>query len=221
MPIIWTNSKPDSHLIDSLRLIGWHVKIFASLRNPSESQVRDLELVIYDLQGKPPSETFRQICQVKASPLLVIASNWDWAWQAIEAGADDALITPYDPNEALFYVRRLVYQSKVIHIDNLKIDLIARRVWRGHEIIVLSPTEFDLLDCLARHIGQAVSADQILDEVWCCDPDCGGTLEQIKSTVKRLRKKIEPKPSHPQYVLSVRGVGYRLRSQLQWQDVVE
>ena len=54
-----------------------------------------------------------------------------------------------------------------------------------------------------QQLGEAVSYDQILDEVWGCDPDTGGTREQVKTVVKRLRKKIEPDPNQPQYIISV------------------
>jgi len=76
------------------------------------------------------------------------------------------------------------------------------------------------LDCLAQHLGQPVSHDKILGDVCGCFPERGGTLEQVKSVVKRLRQKIEPEPHHPQYIISIKRIGYQLSSQAQWQAVM-
>lgn len=152
------------------------------------------------------------------APLLVLAADWDVAWQVIEAGANDAVVMPCDRRELLFHARRLLHQSKIVRVDDLAIDLIARRVRRGNRLIALSPLEFRLLACLARRVGDAVAFDTILDEEWDCDLCGGGTPEQVKSSIKRLRKKIERDPSHPDYIITVRGFGYRLRSQAQWEN---
>jgi len=148
----------------------------------------------------------------------VLAANWEVASAAIEAGADDAMVTPVNSAELLFRARKVVSQSKIVRVDDLAIDLNARRVRRGNHIIALSPVEFRLLACLAKHIGEAVSFNQILDDVWGSKPDRGGTFEQVKSALKRLRRKLAPDPNHPQFLITVRGFGYRLRSQAQWDE---
>ena len=218
MPTAWVTTGISLQLIEPLRAAGWEIKTFASLGDAAASRLRDPDLMIFDLGDQPPSETFQQICQVKISPLLVFVANWDLAWQAIEAGADDAMVSPIDSAEVLFHAQRLVYRSKIVRVDELTIDLIAHRVKVGKRVIRLSPVEFRLLACLAQHIGEVVAINQILDEVWGSDPDRGGTMEQVTSAMKHLRRKIEPDPSQPQFIITVRSVGYRLRSQMQWDE---
>lgn len=106
----------------------------------------------------------------------------------------------------------------IAHVGELEIDLAAWRVKRGSRVIKLAPLEFRLLACLAEYIGQVVSHDKLLDEVWRYAPDAGGTLEQVRTCVKRLRQKIEPDPHHPQYIINIEKVGYRLGNQEQWEE---
>lgn len=90
-------------------------------------------------------------------------------------------------------------------------DLLTRRVILHGQPISLSATEFDLLACLARRAGQPASHAELWREVWGCCPKTGGTLDQIRSCVKRTRQVIEPNPAHPRYLLTVGGYGYLLR----------
>jgi DNA-binding response OmpR family regulator len=95
----------------------------------------------------------------------------------------------------------------LITIGPLSIDLLARCANLNGCPVHLSPLEFDLLAYLARHAGRAISFDELWREVWDCHPT-GGTPDQIKGCVKRLRQNIEPNPKCPRYVLAVRGYGY-------------
>ncbi len=108
--------------------------------------------------------------------------------------------------------------AHIVRVSELEIDLAAWRVKRGSCVIELAPLEFRLLACLAEHIGQVVSYDKLLDEVWRYAPDAGGTLEQVRTCVKRLRQKIEPDPHHPQHIINIKKAGYRLRNQTQWEE---
>jgi DNA-binding response OmpR family regulator len=92
--------------------------------------------------------------------------------------------------------------------DELHLDLQAQRCTRAGQPILLGPLEFALLFYLAQHIGAPVPYVTLLHEVWQCEQ--GGTLNQLKSCVKRLRHAIEPDPHRPRYVLNVRGYGYVL-----------
>ena len=178
------------------------------------------DVIIYDVGQGPLTSTFQSYCVAHLAPLLILTTTWDIAWQAIEAGAGDAMMTPCDPAELLFRARRLVHASQMVRVHYLVIDLKNRHVRLGNQVPDLSPLELRLLICLAEHVGEAVSFDQILDEAWECPSNRGGTREQVKTLVKRLRRKIERDPGKPQYLVSVQAVGYRLRSQAQWDEEV-
>lgn len=213
MPTVRILPSADVVLSEVFHSAGWLVT-----SSGQQSDTREPDVVVYNVGHGPLSDDFTAFCQMKFFPLLVLAANWDLAWQAIEAGAEDAAVSPISSAEALFRVRKLVSQSKVVRVGHLAVDLNARRVKQGNHVIALSPVEYRLLACLARRIGDAVSFDQLLDEVWGTDPDQGGTPEQVKSAMKHLRRKIEPDPGHPQFIVTLRSFGYRLRNQAQWED---
>lgn len=92
----------------------------------------------------------------------------------------------------------------------LAIDEAQREVfWQGRRLD-LSPTEFAMLACLARRAGQVISYDELLQAVWNTSLEQGGSLDQVWSTIKRLRQKLGEAPQHPRYLVNVRGIGYRL-----------
>jgi len=92
----------------------------------------------------------------------------------------------------------------LITIGHLSIDLLARCANLNGCLVHLSPLEFDLLAYLTRHAGRAIPFDELWREVWHYH-STGGTADQIKGCVKRVRQKIEPDPKHPRYILAVRG----------------
>jgi|GEM_PF-889655 len=92
----------------------------------------------------------------------------------------------------------------------LAIDEAQREVfWQGRRLD-LSPTEFAMLTCLADRAGQVVSYDELLQAAWGISLEQGGSLDQVRSIIKRLRQKLEKAPGHPRPLMNVRGVGYRL-----------
>jgi two-component system response regulator MtrA len=216
MPTIWILPQPTKDVLEMFERTDWTIPP-SGIDIDGQSKLLEPDIVLFDARSMPLDATFLIYSEAHIAPLLVLVADWDVASQVIEAGANDAVVMPCDQRELLFHVRRLLHQSKIVRVDDLTVDLIARRVRCGNRIITLSPIEFRLLSCLARRVGDAVAFDTILDEVWDCDPR-GGTLEQVKGSIKRLRKKIERDSSHPDYVITVRGFGYRLRSQAQWED---
>jgi two-component system KDP operon response regulator KdpE len=102
----------------------------------------------------------------------------------------------------------------LITIGRLSIDLLACCANLNGCPVHLSPHEFDLLAYLAHHAGRVVPLDELWQEVWHCCP-AGGTADQIKSCVKRLRQRIEPDPKRPCYVLAVRGYGYMIPASIE------
>ncbi len=98
-------------------------------------------------------------------------------------------------------------EADLLYAGDLVIDRGRGQVWRGDELVNLTPAEFRLLVYLARHRGQALTRAQILDEVWgYADVDSERT---VNVHVRRLREKVEPDPSRPTLILTVPGIGYR------------
>jgi two-component system alkaline phosphatase synthesis response regulator PhoP len=135
-----------------------------------------------------------------------------------EAGADDYLAKPFSPRELEYRVEALLRRSQGItkpneNEDRLEIgDLIVDRrrheVSRAGEKIDLTPLEFQILDLLASEPGRAWSRNDLLDRVWSTEYE--GYQRNIDPHINRLRKKLESDPKNPHYVLTVRGVGYKL-----------
>jgi DNA-binding response OmpR family regulator len=98
-----------------------------------------------------------------------------------------------------------------IRLGGLVIDVESRKVKRWGECIQLSPLEFNVLARLAQEPGRVISTEELLRAVWGYAREEGGTPAQVKNCILRLRRKIEPTPSHPRYLLTVKGQGYLLR----------
>ena len=134
-----------------------------------------------------------------------------------EAGADDYLAKPFSPRELEYRVEALLRRSgKVqlsedgerIEVGDLVIDKRRHEVRRAGARIDLTPLEFQILELLAAEPGRAWSRNALLDRVWSTDYE--GYQRNIDPHINRLRKKLEADPKNPTYVLTVRGVGYKL-----------
>lgn len=136
----------------------------------------------------------------------------------LEIGADDYVTKPYSLRELLSRIRALLRRAygelsaadaDLLYAGDLVIDRGRGQVWRGHQQINLTPTEFRLLVFLARHLGQALSRAQILDAVWGYDADVESE-RTVNVHIRRLREKVELDPGRPSLILTVPGIGYRL-----------
>jgi DNA-binding response OmpR family regulator len=174
-------------------------------------------VIVLELADGPLLEICQEICRKKIAPILVLTANLAYAQAALEAGADDFLIVPANPIEALLRVHRLARTSTFICTGDLEIDLAASRVSYGGCHVRLSTLEFRLLACLAKRLGKTVSYAEILEDVWGWEPDLG-TLSQVKNCISRVRKKIEPDLHNPQYIITIPREGNRLRDQRQWEE---
>ncbi len=149
-------------------------------------------------------------------PILVISATGDEATvvQALDLGADDYLIKPFGLAELLARLRAL---RRRIHGDGsaeteiqageLKIDLARRRILRGAEEIRLTKTEFDIVACLARRQDRVVTAEAVLQTVW--GPHHGEYAQTLRVHIGHIRRKLEPQPASPRYIITEPGVGYR------------
>jgi len=135
-----------------------------------------------------------------------------------EAGADDYLAKPFSPRELEYRVEALLRRSlgggkqngseERLEIGDLVVDRRRHEVSRAGAKIDLTPLEFQILDLLASEPGRAWSRNDLLDRVWSTEYE--GYQRNIDPHINRLRKKLENDPKNPHYVLTVRGVGYKL-----------
>lgn len=183
---------------------------------------RDYQLVILDVMmpGFDGFDTLEKIRARSCVPVLMLTAKGDGASKVrgLRAGADDYLPKPFDLEElsarVLALIRRYTCLNRglgggesPIRFSGLSIDPGARVVQTAGGPIELPPKEFDLLLLLARNQGRVLTKQRIYEEVW--GEPYAYDDSTIMAIVSRLRKKIEPDQSHPSYIQTVRGVGYR------------
>lgn len=168
------------------------------------------------------------VCRIlrfeRDTPILMLTTRQDEAdrVRALDMGADDYVIKPFLPNELLARVRALLRRGarpafsvvrQALTNRDLLLDMTNRRVFRGDEEVNLSQKEFDLLACFMQNQGAILSRDVLLEQVW--GNDFKNDERTVDVHVRWLRAKIEPDPANPQYILTVRGLGYRFAAESQ------
>jgi len=181
----------------------------------ASSQLYDLIILDLMLPGMDGREICRKLREngVKTPVLMLTALNTvPDKVGGLESGADDYLTKPFAFSEMLARVKALMRRSADyagdISLEDLRMDLLSRRVFRGDREVTLSPREFALLEYLLRNKSRVVSRTQILENVWGYDFD--PTTNIVDVHIKFLRDKID-KDSDRKLIHTVRGIGYVLK----------
>jgi len=175
------------------------------------------DLVILDLglPDIPGVEVLRQLRSWSQVPVIVLSAR-DGSEDKVEAldiGADDYVTKPFGMDELLARARAAVRRSgadqgaEILQTPAFRIDLAAKRVWRGTDEVRLTPTEWGLLQALVTRPGRLVSQRQLLQEVW--GPGYATETHYLRVYMGNLRRKLEPEPSRPRYFITEPGMGYR------------
>ena len=219
MVIAWIATRTEPELSDAFRAAQWDIKDFSptELVPANLSRSSTLDVIVIEVLDRTLLEKCREICNASIAPVFAMVPDLAYAQSVLESGADDFMVAPANPMEAILRVSNLARTEGLIRVGDLEIDLSAWRVTAGGQRVQLSPVEFRLLACLAKRVGQMVSHTTILEEVWGWEAE-HGTMAQVKNYIGRLRRKIEPDSEHSQYIVTIKGEGYRLRNQSQWNE---
>jgi len=177
-------------------------------------------LLVVDLMmpGMDGFELCRRVKQLADLPIIVLSAvdASEAKVSALELYAEDYVTKPFDPDELVARIQRVLRRAAIgspqisLNGGDVEVDLATRRLTTLSGTQQLTPTEARLLQVLAASVDRIVPTDELLDRVWT-DAD-GADPSYLWVTVRRLRRKLEPDPDRPRYLMTERGVGYRLSS---------
>jgi two-component system KDP operon response regulator KdpE len=177
----------------------------------------DLILLDLNMPGIGGLETCRLLRSSIDVPIIILSVRNTEAEkvQALDAGADDYITKPFGVQELLARIRAVLRRlgsgseesETVVHTADFEIDFRQRKAIVAGKTVRLTPKEFDLLRYLAQHPNQPIAHRKLLQAVW--GPDYGDEVEYLRVFINALRKKIEPVPSSPKYLMTEPWHGYR------------
>jgi DNA-binding response OmpR family regulator len=205
-------------LEDDLKLEGYEVEVAgdgeAATRRARE-QAFDLILLDVMLPRKDGYEVCRELRRTGVrTPVIMLTAKSQEAEKVLglDCGADDYVTKPYSPRELRARIRAMLRRAagelpEVYRFGDVEVDFVRCEIRRRGKRLEASALEFKLLAAFIRRPGRVLTRQQLLDEVWGRGTFI--TERVVDNQVTNLRKKIEPRPSKPCYLVSVRGLGYR------------
>ncbi|MFI5956895.1 response regulator [Cryptosporangium sp. NPDC051539] len=202
----------------TLRARGYDVEVAATGKAALEAAAsKRPELIVLDL-GLPDLDGIEVIEGLRpwfTGPIVVLSARQDSDDKvlALDAGADDYVTKPFGMDELLARLRAALRRAApapdavVVTTGAFTVDLAAKRVTAGGADVRLTPTEWGMLEVLVRNPGRLVPRKQLLREVW--GPAYGDESNYLRVYIAQLRRKLEPDPSHPRYLITEAGMGYR------------
>ncbi|HEX2914610.1 MAG TPA: response regulator transcription factor [Chloroflexia bacterium] len=185
-----------------------------------------LDRMMPELDGVEVCRQLREINPTMYIIMLTALSEEEERIGGLEAGADDYIPKPFNPRELTLKVQAMLRHAKLRpeahgaaeeaspktlssskQEPGVRIDVNSRQVWKENEEVELTKLEFDLLKFLYEHPNTVFSRDRLLEQVW--NYDYFGDERVVDVHMARLRKKLEEDPSHPRYIQTIRGVGYK------------
>jgi len=205
-------------LEDDLRLEGYDVEVArdgeTALRRARE---RTFDLIVLDLM-LPHKDGF-QVCRElrrggMTTPIIMLTARTQEAEKVLglEMGADDYVTKPFSPLELRARIKAVLRRTsgdtpRIYRFGDVEVDFRRCEVRREGRVVELSSLEFKLLGAFVNNCGRVLSRDQLLDAAWGSEVHV--TDRAVDNHVVDLRRKIEPDPAHPRYLVSMRGMGYR------------
>ncbi|MBC7542472.1 MAG: response regulator transcription factor [Candidatus Sericytochromatia bacterium] len=177
-----------------------------------------IDVMMPKLDGYQLVQQLRQLPQTRALPIIVLTAKGtlDDKVRGFDAGADDYLVKPFEPQELLVRLRAVLRRqqshpqswTEILTAGDVVLFPEALQVRLKKHAVTLTPTEFEIVHCLLQHVDQPVTLATILQEVWGYDAD--EDVEMLRVHVRHLRLKLEAEPKAPRYLVTVPNVGYRL-----------
>ncbi|SDL67786.1 two-component system, OmpR family, response regulator RegX3 [Geodermatophilus siccatus] len=180
----------------------------------------DIVLLDLMLPGLPGTEVCRQLRSRSGVPIIMLTAKDSEVDKVVglELGADDYVTKPYSARELVARIRAVLRRrgdveapvDSALEAGPVRMDVERHVVSVDGEPVALPLKEFDLLELLMRNAGRVLTRVQLIDRVW--GSDYVGDTKTLDVHVKRLRAKIEPDPANPKYLVTVRGLGYKLEA---------
>ncbi len=205
-------------LEDDLKLEGYEVEVARDGETASRrAREQSFDLIILDvmLPRKDGFEVCRELRRAGLrTPVILLTAKTQESDKVLglELGADDYVTKPFSPRELRARVKAALRRAagempEIYRFGNVEVDFPRCELRRAGKPVEMTPIEFKLLAAFIRHRGHTLSRDKLLDEVWGRETFI--TDRVVDTHITSLRKKIEPKPGEPRFLVSVRGMGYR------------